>query len=262
MTRFAALTIVFIVVVVGVVFVASEAVMWWGVAAVSGAYVVSVGLGVAFIRLRLFGPAICRGERGGMQIALTFDDGPDPAATPALLRALEENAVKATFFCVGENVRAEPELAKRIVSEGHLIANHSHRHAWWTNFLTGRALLNEITLAQEAMEETTGVRPAYYRPPVGLTNPSLSAVLKKADLACVGWDVRGLDRHPRCWETIVRRVTRKTADGSIVVLHDGGADATQLVAIVSGIIARLRGEGYNLVRLDELLGAGNERDRS
>lgn len=262
MSRFATITVAFAATMAGVALWTDGTTRWWALASTAGVYAAIVGAGVACIRLRLFVDAICRGKPGGMRIALTFDDGPDPAATPALLGVLQEQGVKAAFFCVGQKVLSAPDLARRIASEGHLLANHSYRHAWWTNFLTGRALSNEIALAQNAIEETTGHNPSYYRPPVGLTNPGLSAALNEAGLACIGWDVRGLDRNPRRWETVVRRVTRKAADGSIVVLHDGGADPARLVAVVSAIIARLRSRGYNLARLDELLGAPDEPNRS
>lgn len=262
MTRFAAITTVFALVAGVVALGATGALRWWGLACVLAGYGTVTGLGVAFIRLRLFVDAICRGKRGGGRIALTFDDGPDPAATPALLGLLEEQGVKATFFCIGEKVLSEPDLARRVVDEGHLMANHSHRHAWWTNFLPGRAILEEITRAQEAIAAATGMHPAYYRPPVGLTNPSLSPALKRAGLTCVGWDVRGLDRNPDCPETVIRRVLKRAVDGSIILLHDGGADPATLVSIVTAVIVQLHDRGYTLVRLDELLGARDELDCS
>ena len=138
------------------------------------------------------------------------------------------------------------------------MANHSHRHAWWTNFLIGRTLLRQIEEAQQAVRAATGRSPAYYRPPVGLTNPSLARALRRAGLKCVGWDARGLDRGGGSAEGVARRVLRRATGGSIIVLHDGGAHKSRLLDIVSLILEGLDESGYSPVSLDELLGATNE----
>jgi len=98
------------------------------------AYLVIFGLGVAVLRLNFFCRAVCREETGGMRVALTFDDGPDPEVTPEVLSVLASHELKATFFCIGTKILQHPELARRIVAEGHTIGNHTHHHFWWTNF--------------------------------------------------------------------------------------------------------------------------------
>ena len=227
----------------------------WIVAAVLTAYSVAMFLGVTFIRLNFFCEARCRGARGGKRLTLTFDDGPDPAATPALLDTLRGLRVPAAFFCVGERVRAEPDLALRIVSEGHVIANHTLRHGWWTNFLFGRRLREELLNAQEAIRAVTGVTPRYYRSPVGMTNLHLGPELRRTKLLLVGWDVRALDRGaPR--DRVVRRILRLARDGSIVLLHDAGARPDVLTGVVSDVVTELRARGYAFVGLDELLAPG------
>ena len=225
----------------------------WLCAGVIAAYLIVVGLGVAFIQLSFFGKAFCRGKPGAMRAALTFDDGPDPAATPRLLDVLADLRAPATFFCVGERVRACPEIVRRAAAEGHALGNHSQRHAWWTNFLVGRGLRDEIARAQEAIGATTGFAPAHYRSPMGLTNPHLPGALAKLGLTLVGWDVRALDRGARP-EEVVGRILSKVRDGSIVLLHDGGADPDTLVAAVRGAVRGLRERGYALVRVGELMG--------
>jgi peptidoglycan/xylan/chitin deacetylase (PgdA/CDA1 family) len=247
MTRFRATTLCSIAVVVAAAMTTGGWLRWtvWMIAA--GAYVIVLGLGVAFIRMRFFGDAVCRGEPGRKQVALTFDDGPDPSVTPMLLGVLDELGVKATFFCVGRNVLAHPDIARKIVARGHCIANHTFEHPWWTSFLWGRALLSEIVRAQDALESVTGVRPVLFRSPMGLTNPVLDSALRKAGLVLVGWDVRSLDRRGECSSIVISRILRKVRDGGIVLLHDGQADRNRLLEIVRGVVGRLGEDGYVFV---------------
>ncbi len=217
-------------------------------------YVTLFGFGVVFIRLRFFGPIICRGPTGVKLCALTFDDGPDANATEPLLALLRRERVHASFFCIGARVLESPVLAGRIAADGHLLANHTHRHLWWTNLLSPAALCEEISRAQAAIRFATGATPRYFRPPVGLTNPGVPRVMRRLGLVCVGWDVRSLDRNAISAERVVGRIRRGLREGSIVLLHDGGVDPQRLLLIVERVIAFARSEGYRFVRLDQLLG--------
>ncbi len=143
----------------------------YGLIALAVLYVAVFSLGMSCIGLQFFCRAVCRGVPGRKKIALTFDDGPDPLATPALLDLLRRENVPATFFCIGRNVEAHPELAARIVAEGHLIANHFFTHGWWTGLLRRRGLVDEMVRTQRAIEQASGTSPKFVRPPVGLTNP-------------------------------------------------------------------------------------------
>lgn len=96
-------------------------------AGVVGGFLVVAGLGVAFPQMRFFGPFICRGPSVRRCVALTFDDGPDASSTPALLDWLREEQLKVAFFGIGKRVAANPDLAARIVREGHLLENHSYK---------------------------------------------------------------------------------------------------------------------------------------
>ena len=110
----------------------------------------------------------------------------------------------------------------------------------------------EILETQEAIEEAAGVSPVNMRPPMGLTSPSLAAALRQTGLKLVGWDVRSLDTicSPA---TVLRRIGRGASDGSIILLHDGGADPKRLIATVGEVIRDLRERGFTLERLDRLL---------
>src|SRR5262249_29497062 len=152
-----------------------------------------IGCGVWFIRLGMFCPVTWRGRVGNRRVALTFDDGPDPHTTPLLLGYLKEQNIRATFFCIRKRVDAHPEIAKRIVDEGHVIGNHTYNHHWWTALMWGNELAEEIGKTQEAIRRATGVTSVYMRPPMGMTNPHYARVLHRSGMELIGWDVRSLD---------------------------------------------------------------------
>lgn len=210
--------------------------------------------GVVSIRSGLFGPARTRGSGTRPEVALTWDDGPDPDSTPALLDLLRARGVRGCFFCVGERARAHPQLVRRIADEGHLVGNHSQRHAWGTNFLGTSALALELSQAQACLAEASGQLPRYYRPPVGLMNHAVDGATRAVGLEVIGWSVRSLDTtRRRAPERVVRRVLARVHPGALVLLHDGGLPAARVVAIASGILDGLAARGLTARRLDEVL---------
>jgi len=256
MTRFAAASGLAAVLLAGAFFLPAPTRYWvWG--GTLACYLTLVGLGVAFIRMRFFCRAQCRGVQGGSRVALTFDDGPDPAATPVLLDVLRELNAPAAFFCIGERVRANPDLVRRIAADRHEIGNHTFCHAWWTSLLCGRRLDAEISRCQDILREVLGREATRFRPPMGLTNPHFGAALRRAGLTMVGWDVRSLDHEARDAQRVIRRVLRRCRDGSIILLHDGDADPDVLRAVVSGVVTSLRAREFAFVSLDDLLNEAN-----
>ena len=209
--------------------------------------------GVILIQMNYFTRAICRGTPGRNVVALTFDDGPNPAATPELLDLLKREGISATFFCIGKDVAQHPEITARIAAEGHLVANHSFTHPWYISMLWGEKLNRELAQTQDAIESATGVRPTYFRPPSGTTGPHFPAALKQLGLTLGGWDVRSLDTvtPPR---KAIERILRLATDGSIIVLHDGGGASGHVVEIVSAAVKELRARGFSFERLDRLVG--------
>lgn len=213
----------------------------------------TIGLGVAFPQIRLFGPFVCRGSRDSKRVALTFDDGPDERSTPALLELLRQRGVHATFFGVGERVEAHPDIAARIVREGHLLENHSYAHSNATNFFTVPRLRDELNQAQQAIQQATGIAPTCFRPPMGLSNPRIFRVAAEAGLKVIGWSARGLDTKLTNSEEVVSRICRRVDPGAIILLHDGNIPADRLVTTVKTLLDRLRSLDYEVVRLDKLL---------
>lgn len=221
-----------------------------------GALVVTMivgGFGVAMPQLRMFGPFVCRGEVSRRCVALTFDDGPDPRSTPALLDLLRDERVPSAFFCIGRNVSAHPELTARIVREGHLLANHTYSHSNVTNFFGVEKLVEEMTRTQSAIRDAAGVAPAFFRPPMGLSNPRVFKAATAVGLKIIGWTSRGFDTQCSSPQRIVRRILRGVKPGAIILLHDGKIPADRLLATVKLLLAKLRERGYECVRLDSIL---------
>ncbi len=222
-------------------------------AALLAAFFVVLGLGVAIPQLRLFGNFICSGSWSKKQVALTFDDGPDPRSTPQLLDLLRAEKIPAAFFCIGKHVENNPELTARILREGHLVENHSFAHSNFTNFYGHEKLKVELLRAQSAIVKATGTPPIFFRPPVGLSNPNTFRVAHELKLKVIGWNIRSFDTITAKPQAIIARIRRNLWPGSIILLHDGNIPAEKLLVTVKSLLDTLRGLGYQVVRLDELL---------
>ncbi len=222
-------------------------------AAVILVFLLVVGLGVAIPQLHFFGDFICRGDSTKKCVALTFDDGPDPRSTPQLLALLSERGVPATFFCIGQRVEAQPQLAAQIRRGGHLLENHSYAHSHFTNFYSTARLEKELLQTQAVIKEAAGFTPGYFRPPVGLSNPNTFRAAQNAKLKVIGWSIRSLDTVIKNPQAIVARIKRGLHPGAIILLHDGNIPAEKLLATVKSLLDTLHELGYEIVRLDELL---------
>ena len=160
------------------------------------------------------------------EIALTFDDGPDPEVTPRVLDILAEHGCRATFFCIADRARLQADLCREIARRGHGIENHSLVHRGTFPCLTMRGIRREITSAQAVLTEVAGRAPRFFRPPAGLRNPLLDPVLHHLDLALVSWTRRGYDTVARNGGVVAARLTRDLGAGDILLLHDGHAART------------------------------------
>lgn len=172
-----------------------------------------------FPRWSFFLPLICRGTPGNKNIALTFDDGPFPASTPILLKLLAQYRLPATFFVVGENAAAHPELIGAILAHGHAIGNHSSRHDHLLMLRDHAAVEADIRHTQEILARM-GVRPLLFRPPIGITSPRLQPALAALDLQVATFSCRIFDRGNRNIRNLAARVLRQLQLGDILLLHD------------------------------------------
>lgn len=181
-------------------------------------------------RAALLGPNITRLEPStpfADCVAITIDDGPDPAVTPAVLDILEQFRATAIFFCVGERVLAHPELAREIVRRGHAIENHSLHHFYRFSILGPWAMAREVTGGLDAIEAVVGRRPSLFRAPAGFRNPFLEPILATQGLRLMSWTRRGFDTVENDPDRVRQRLLRNLSAGDILLLHDGSAARTQ-----------------------------------
>ena len=157
------------------------------------------------------------------EIALTFDDGPDPLITPQVLDILDRYAAHATFFCVGEKAARYPDLCREIVRRGHAVENHSQHHRHHFSLLGPRGFMRELQAAQSTLSLITGQRPVFFRAPAGLRNPFLDRVLARLGLTLASWSARGFDTRIGDAERVKNALLRELREGAILLLHDGNA---------------------------------------
>jgi len=200
-----------------------------------------LGLGVA---------SRVRGGRG--ELALTFDDGPDPKTTPKVLEALAKAGARATFFVLEPRARAHPELVREILAGGHTLALHGrvHRHAWLKNPLS---LLPELSSAKAALEDLAGTPVRHYRPPHGGWTWPLLYATRKLNLTPVQWEVEAGDWLKNASpEKVAEKIRRQVRPGSIVVMHDAGKAGEITAAALTRLLPELVRQGYRPLGLTEL----------
>jgi peptidoglycan/xylan/chitin deacetylase (PgdA/CDA1 family) len=191
-------------------------------AAVSGAALVALlADGVARPASGVLLPVISHGPRGRRQVALTFDDGPDPRTTPVIASALERAGGRATFFCIGRHAAAHRDLAAALAAAGHELGNHSWSHPRTLNLRSRRTMADEIARGSETLRDIAGGPEPLYRPPIGLKNPALASIAAARGLRVVTWSLHGHDTGGAAPEAIAARVLARVRPGDIVCLHDG-----------------------------------------
>jgi peptidoglycan-N-acetylglucosamine deacetylase len=208
---------------------------------------------------QIFGPALIAGKDPN-QIALTFDDGPNDTATPALLDVLARHGVSATFFVIGNFVRRQPELVRQALAAGHLVGNHTMSHP---RLVTQPAatIRQELADCNAAIEDATGTPIRFFRPPFGARRPVVLRAARELGLTPVLWNVAGVDWNPDGVEAILENVNlgvernRRRKRGSNILLHDGGhlhmgMPRLDTVRAVDRLLTSHRGTGTEFVTLD------------
>lgn len=207
---------------------------------------------------RAFLPMVCRGPASAASVALTFDDGPRPDGTSPILDLLAEHAVQAAFFVIGANVHRFPDLVRRMDAEGHLVCNHSYDHLHFGALRSRAFWRDQIRRTDEAIEDTIGRAPAFFRPPLGHKSPSMRLPVIEHAKTPIGWTRRAFDTLPLSPETIVRRLSVASA-GDVLILHDGREPRSRrspasTVAAITPLITAIHSRGLRFTRLDAHLG--------
>lgn len=195
----------------------------------------------------LYPALIWKKKPGEKVLYLTFDDGPVPDATDYVLHILKERHIKATFFCVGDNIRKHPELFHRLINEGHSVGNHTYNHLNGWKCSTQEYTENVERCVEELRKN--GVESSLFRPPYGKIKKPQVDVLKK-HLQIVMWDVLSGDFDPGITpEKCLKNTTKATADGSVIVFHDNKKCLDKLKKILPGYLDHFLSRGYKFLPL-------------
>jgi peptidoglycan-N-acetylglucosamine deacetylase len=190
------------------------------------------------------------GPVDGNRIALTFDDGPTPGVTDVILDELGKRKLHATFFMIGERIVAAPDLARRVLAEGHEVGNHTYTHPNLTT-LPDQQVDAEIQKTQDIMADMLNHRPTWFRPPYGALRQNQAGMLAKRGLGIVLWSVDPADWSQPGEAEIVRKVLAETQPGSIILCHDMYRQTADGAGpMLDGLLDR----GFTFVTLSTLLG--------
>lgn len=183
------------------------------------------------------------------KIALTFDDGPNEV-TLLVLDVLKKYNAKATFFCIGKNIETHPDILKRALEEGHTVGNHTYSHSPFFDFYDKDQVIAEIKRTDDLIESVLGKKVNLFRPPYGVTNPSIRRALAVTKHKTIGWNIRSFDGGIKNEKFIFDRIIKRIKPGGIVLLHD---TAIQTVSVLEQLLTFLQKKNYAVVPLDELL---------
>jgi peptidoglycan-N-acetylglucosamine deacetylase len=207
--------------------------------------------GIYYPNSFVFGRAISSVRGAGRVVALTFDDGPNPDATPRILDALAARNVKATFFVLGRHADRWPELVKRLAEEGHVIGNHGWHHR--KLHVRGPGYVRrDLMMGTESIERASGGRPRLFRAPHGFRSPWVTPIARSLGQTTVGWSRGVWDSTRPGVDVIVRRTVQGAKPGAILLLHDGdgydiAGDRRQTADAVPQILDQLLERGYGFV---------------
>lgn len=233
----------------------------------------------ASIRSGVYVRAFCREKTDRKEVYLTFDDGPHPPETERVLDVLRERGAKATFFLIGSKVSGNEAVLRRMLEEGHALGLHTYSHAGTFPLLSFDKMLADVNEGKRAVESVAGKKISLFRPPFGVTNPTISKVVRTLGLQTVGWDVRSFDTmfckssehsckssghsckqsgysckqsEHSCKQSghdwyvpVVERIMKQVRPGSVILLHDRLDGASDLLAL---LLDSLAASGYGFTR--------------
>lgn len=202
------------------------------------------------IRSNIYLKVFCKKKTTEKIVAITFDDSPDPEQTPKVLQVLKEQQIPACFFCIGHKVKGNERLIRQIIDDGHLLGNHSFTHAFAFPLYSLPRMERDLQACRLALEEVISQKIKFFRPPFGITNPTIAQAIKRSGYIPIGWNIRTFDTQRPSPEKVLRRIKKKLCPGSIILLHDRMPGSDCLLATV---LHFLKEQGYTVVRIDQMM---------
>lgn len=193
------------------------------------------------------GPVATWFQTSGKEVWLTIDDGPDERDTPEMLDVLARHQARATFFVIGDKVRALPHVCRRILAEGHTLGNHTQSHPapyWW--ILPRPFAHHEIARCNDSILAVTGSKPQWFRSPVGMSSTAVHPSADREGLQVVGWSADGCDGCPAAPTRIIGRIGARLRPGAIILLHESGRSRHRVLTL-SRLLDFLAERGYRCV---------------
>jgi peptidoglycan/xylan/chitin deacetylase (PgdA/CDA1 family) len=222
---------------------------WWFLAIIFVRFIILV-IGSSFISLNFHLKAYCNNPSEKEKvIAITFDDGPNEN-TPLVLDLLSKYKAKATFFCIGKNIEKYPDILRAIYQQGSDIGNHSYSHSHFFDFFRKNRILEELNQTDTLITKLINKKPLYFRPPYGVTNPSIRKALQESKHTVIGWNIRSMDGITSNEELILNRIKNRISPGSIILLHD---TSIQSVRVLEQLLLFLQQNKYQVISVSQLL---------
>ncbi len=226
-------------------------------AALLAAFAAACGAAPFFPQIGFFFPVVSRGPRSTKAVALTFDDGPDPDATPALLDLLDRRRSPAAFFVVGSRAEAHPALVRELVLRGHEVGCHSYRHDLLLGMRSPGTVIEDLQRAAGALGRL-GIRPLAFRPPAGVLTPRIGQGVRAAGMYALTFSRRGFDAGNRRLTGLADRILRRLKPGDVILMHDVLPRARGLCGAWLGEVERtidgIERRGLKIAPLSALIG--------
>jgi peptidoglycan/xylan/chitin deacetylase (PgdA/CDA1 family) len=224
--------------------------LWWLSVPVI-IYKAQIIYGSAKINSNFYIKTICEGKTAEKQIAITFDDGPNPEFTPRILSTLKEYNAPATFFVIGKNIAGNEDVVRKINATGHIIGNHTYSHSFFIDFKSRSGFIDELNKTSDLIHGITGKRMKWFRPPYGVTTPNLAHAAKELNYDIIGWNVRSMDTTNDREEVILTRIKEQMKPGAIILFHDTSA---KTAIVLEQTLNFAKENGFKIVSAEELLG--------
>lgn len=196
---------------------------------------------VVSIRSQVFVKTECDFSSDKKEVMLSFDDGPEPEKTDAILALLEKYNMQGIFFLIGKKIDQYPEIVQRIVEKGHTIGSHSYSHGYTFDMLSSKKVVEELKQTEQAIRKATGQETYFFRPPYGITNPNIARALSQFSYRVIGWNLRSLDTIIHDPKKLEKRVLSRVKPGTIILLHD---TAPAVLPVLESVLEHLKTNGF------------------
>jgi peptidoglycan/xylan/chitin deacetylase (PgdA/CDA1 family) len=206
--------------------------------------------GCYYVGSNFFIKIVCKATTDKKEIAISFDDGPAENYTKEILAILNNENVKATFFCIGNRIAGNEAILKQLKTDGHIIGNHSYSHHFWFDMYSAKKMQDDLQQMDTEMERVTGLKPKLFRPPYGVTNPNLAKAIKNGGYAPVGWSVRSMDTVIKDGKKLLGKINEGIKPGAVFLFHD---TSKTTLDVLPEFIQEVKKRGYNIIPLDKLL---------